>query len=179
MLDIFSKAVEISTIKTDKKIVDGLLGYYSYIHNQKYTDTCHALMVNSIISINQNSLIIPCFPTSIPGNTSLVEITDYELLDQVLYLKDKGYRPWKLIDNKWTFADYRKCHLTEENNKILFNIIINRINDNINGIVNINVNDFQVSQKDIELYFRKIVFNNGVNDSRFNGELQNLLIDTN
>ena len=174
MLDLFSKVAENSNIVNDKKIIDVLLGYYSYIHNQKYTDICHALMVNSIISINQNSLIIPCFPTSIPGNTSLVEITDYELFDQVLYLKDKGYRPWKLIDNKWTFADYRKCHLSEENNRILANIIDNSITNKTN-ILDIKLNDYQKAGKDIEFYYlKKTLTADSFTDSRFNGELHNL-----
>jgi len=179
MLDVFSKVTENSNTGNDKKVIDALLGYYSYIHNQKYIDICHALMVNSIININQNSLIIPCFPTSIPGNTSLVEITDYELLDQILYLKDKGYRMWKLIDNKWTFADYRKCHLSEENNRILANIIDNSITNKTN-ILDIKLNDYQKAGKDIEFYYlKKTLTSNGFRDSRFNGELHKLLIDTN
>lgn len=174
MLELFNQVAKNSTIEEDKKIINAILGYYSYIHDQKYIDTCHALMVNSIISINQNSLIIPCFPTSIPDKTSLVEITDYELLDQVLYLKDNGYEPWKLIDNKWTFADYRKCHLSEENNRILANIIDNSITNKTN-ILDIKLNDYQKAGKDIEFYYlKKTLTADSFTDSRFNGELHNL-----
>jgi hypothetical protein len=179
MLDVFSKVTENSNTGNDKKVIDALLGYYSYIHNQKYIDICHDLMINNIININHNSLLIPCFPTSMSGKTSLVEITDYELLDQVLNLKRNGYEPWKLIDNKWTFADYRKCHLSEENNIILANIVDNSIINNLN-ILDINLNDYQKASKDIEFYYaKKTLTLSGFIDSRLNGELHNLLIDTN
>jgi len=96
-----------------------------------------------------------------------------------MILKNKGYERWKLIKDTWSFADYRNCHLSEENNKILADKIDNSI-INKETLLDINIKDYQKITKEFEFYFLKVsADNSGITESRFNGELQNLLIDTN
>lgn len=167
----------------ERKILEGIENYYEVIHNQDYVDTCHKLMVNSLTTINPNTIIIPTFGESLISDfkNTLIYLSDWELSEIVLKLHAKNYIQWKPIEGEnWAFVDYRKCHLTEENNRILFDIIINRINNKFNGLLNIDVNDFKISQHDFEFHFRKIFYTNqGVKYTRLNGELHKLLIDTN
>lgn len=178
VLDFFKKSTELDNNANYLKIINGIEMYYTYIHNQKQTDICHSLLVDNITKINPNTLIVPCFENSTPGKSlykkSLSYISDNEIFTGLMALKDKGYERWKLIDDKWSFSDYRKCHLSEENNKILADNIINSIN-NKETLLDININDYQKITKDFEFYFMKRTLGyNGIKESRFNGELDNL-----
>jgi hypothetical protein len=180
--DFILKKSETSNDNRDLPIMNAVLGYYTYIHNQNQIDICHRLIVDSITGINKNSLIIPCFAISVPGKLlyrrSLVDISDNELPSLKL-LNQKGYKPWELINDSWTFTDYRKCHLSEENNKILADIIDSNI-INKETFLDININDFKQSINSVEFYYlKKEIINGIILDSRFNGELNKLLIDTN
>lgn len=167
----------------EKKILDRIETYYSVVHNRDYVDTCHKLMVNSLTTINPNTIIIPTFAESLLGvrEKSLIYISDWELSNIVAKLNRKNYTQWKLVgDTGWSFVDYKKCHLTEENNQILFDKLVNCINNKFSGLLNINITDFKKSDRDFEFYFRKVFYTDtGAIYTRFNGELHNLLIDTN
>ena len=171
----------------EKKIIDAIENYYSIVHNQDYVNTCHRLMVDSLITINPNTIIIPVFGESLMGSylNSLIFLSDWELCHITGKLNNKNYIQWKLIgDTGWSFVDYKKCHLTEENNKILYDKLIECINNKFTGLLNISINDFKQSHKDFEFYFRKVFYTDtGAIYTRFNGELRNLcntlLIDTN
>jgi len=177
-IDFFKKNADSSNDKRDLPIMNAVIGYYTYIHNQTQIDIFHKLMVDSINEINQNSLIIPCFIDSVPGKElarrSLSNISDNEVFSSLRILHQKGFKSWQIIDNSWTFSDYRKCHLSEENNKILADIIDNSIS-NKETFLDIDLNDFKQASKNIEFYYLKKIISDGtILDARFNGELNNL-----
>lgn len=162
----------------EKKIAEGIEHYFSVIHNQDYVDTCHDLMVDNLTTINPNTIIIYGFENTLLRSkiNSLMYLSDWELNDIVGKLRRKKYIQWQLVgDQNWSFVDYKKCHLTEENNKILYDKLIDYINNKFTGVLNIDVNDFKQSNKDFEFYFRKVYYTDyGARFTRFNGELRNL-----
>ena len=168
-------------------IISALESYYAIVHNDHAVDIFHNLMLENINRINQNTIIIPCFNDSIPNTeVSLNSISGYEFYDSkvMYYLKEKNYCNFTPIEDengKWTYNDYRKCHLNEENNKILFNLINDAI-INKQQTININLKQFVKASKDIEYYYYLIRLSDG-HQTGLNGELHNLysklLIDTN
>jgi hypothetical protein len=65
------------------------------------------MMVKDIITQRPDTILIPCFPTSLTDQvTSLEDITRFE--DRILNKKTGFYK------------DHRLCHMSLENNKILF-----------------------------------------------------------
>lgn len=169
-------------------IISALKSYYSLIHNMEATKIFHNLMVNDIKRLNQNTIVIPCFRYSTPlMEISLNCISAYEYDNSVIMktLWKNRYYTWKHIEDengKWTFNDYRKCHLNEENNKILSTIINNAI-INKQQTIDLDLNQFVQSSKDIEYYHLYIDLTQVYHERRLNGELHNLynklLIDTN
>lgn len=161
------------------KIISAIKSYYSVVHNQQAVDIFHNLMLENIIRINQNTLIIPCFDSSIPNTqTSLTNISKYEFLNSKIFklIELKRYYCWTPIEDKndkWSYFDYRKCHLNEENNKILSSIIENAVNSKQQNI-NLNLNQFVQASNDIEYYLLYINLNNNSKERRLNGELHNL-----
>ena len=160
-------------------ILSALESYYSIVHNQEAVDIFHNLMLKNINRINQNTIIIPCFNNSIPWftKTSLYSISAYEFYDSkvMYYLKEKNYYNFTPIEDengKWTYSDFRKCHLNEENNKILFNLVNHAI-INKQLTININLNQFIKASKDIEYYHYLIRLSDG-HETALNGELHNL-----
>lgn len=169
--------------RSDNPIANNLMtaveSYYSLIHNQSAVDTFHNLMLDSISRINQNTIVIPCFNGSIPGEFySLNRISHYEGTDSVVLttLWDNNYRFWTPIESensRWAYNDYRKCHLIEENNIILADLISNAI-DNKQCKVDLNFNQFKKMSKDIEYYHMYIDLNQIWCERAMTGEMYNL-----
>jgi len=169
-------------------IISALKSYYSFIHNQEAVDTFHNLMIDNIKKINRNTITIPCFTFSIPNTEiSLNCISNYELsnFEIVEFLREKEYFLWTPIEDvtgKWTYSDYRKCHLNEENHKKLFDLINDAI-INKQQTINLDLNQFVKASKDVEYYYFYVDLNQLWFERRLNGELHNLynklLIDTN
>lgn len=178
----------------EQKIIDNITqaiwGYYSYIHDNNYSDIIHKLMVDNILNINKNTLLIPCFHNSKVDNADpIIKIAHFEMSKSNIHnvLSSNNIKLCKIIEDgqlKWFYNDYRKCHITEENNKILFDYIDNAIINNQNKL-NLNINDFKYATKDYEFYFFKSIINDNAlpTVSRLNGELHSLynkfLIDRN
>jgi len=174
---------------TDKTLVSAINLYYGLIHNQQAVDTFHNLMIENIVRINQKTLVIPSFQNSLPDNTinNLLNISGEELVknDMWIILQENNYFCWNPIKDEtgiWTFADYRKCHLNEKNNKILADIIDKAIKNNQQAI-DLSLSQFTKSDKDLEHYYYYIDLTSGYNEGTLNGRLYNLcnklLIDTN
>lgn len=182
-----SKHAGISTINGFKRtnniknnnIITMVESYYSLIHNQKVTDTFHNLMLDNIHRINQNTLIIPCFNDSVPGEYyTLNSISGYEWSDSVILktLRNNKFFNWAPIEEgntRWTYNEYKKCHLTEENNIILADLISNAI-DNRQYKIDLNLDQFKKMSKDIEYYYMYIDLNQVYSERRLNGELYSL-----
>jgi len=160
-------------------LISSINSYYNIIHNREAVYISHNLMLENIIRLNKKTIIIPCFKTSTTDKSySLNCISAYELQDSEFLrkLKYKSYHPWTAIkdeNTKWTYNDYRKCHLNEENNKILFNLIYDAINNNKQRI-NLDLKQFVKASKDIEYYHLYIDLNQVHHERRLNGELHNL-----
>lgn len=162
-----------------RTLMTAIDSYYSLIHNQTAADTFHNLMLDSINRINQNTIIIPCFNDSVPGEFySLNRISHNERTDSVVLttLWDNNYYFWTLIqdgDMRWAYNDYRKCHLIEENHIILADLISDAIH-NKQRKVDLNFNHFKKMSKDPEYYNMYIDLNQVNVERRLTGELHNL-----
>lgn len=171
----------------NQTLVSAINLYYKLIHNVEAADLFHKLMVENIIRVNQNILIIPCFGHGTYTHNNLMGISNIELSENKIWstLIDNDYLYWTPIEDEtglWTFSDYRKCHLNEENNKILANMIDNAIKNN-QQTIDLSLSQFVKSKKDIEHYLCYIDLTVEFNEGLLNGRLHNLynklLIDTN
>jgi len=171
----------LSRFEYNQTLVSAITLYYGLIHNFEAIELFHKLMVENITQVNQNTLVIPCFHTSIsytPDN--LMGISDMEMSEYEMWLtlKDNKYYPWTIIEDEtglWTFNDYRKCHLNEENNKILATMIYQAINNN-QQTIDLSLSQFVKSKKDPEHYFFYVDLTTEFNEGPLNGRLHNLYI---
>lgn len=91
--------------------------YKLYIQNFEYEDYIHQMIVNDIVRLRPDTILIPCFKQSIRGEDNYLEqITKME--DEFLGAKTGFY------------IDKRKCHMSEENNKIIYNLVLDALMNN-------------------------------------------------
>ena len=122
--------------------------YYLYIQNDQFDHTIHSLILDDITEKRPDAILIPAFPSSI---SSLDRLGSSTLLD--ISQKDTLYFGLgENMPNSAKLADARKCHMNEENHKILADQILKFLQ----GVpVYLNKNDFVDPVNDRTHYFRK------------------------
>lgn len=115
------------TVKVDlasgeqKKQYQTIIDYYELIHDYDREETIHQLMVENISRLRPDAIVYPCFPTVYLDDVGLSEITKFE--DEYLGLTSdidkKFYREGR--------RDSRNCHMTEDNNKIVSQLFLQRL----------------------------------------------------
>jgi hypothetical protein len=130
------------------KIIDNHSFYFNNYRDIEFELHLHDLMIKNITTLKPNALIVPCFPNSIgyfiPKDTVYtINVAEVNSLDVDL-------------DNVWVnYHCLRKCHLSEENNIILGNKILQAMNMSINYL-DLNVDDFITKlDKPTEYYLKK------------------------
>tara|TARA_B110000977_G_scaffold133953_1_gene170566 strand:- start:152 stop:871 length:720 start_codon:yes stop_codon:yes gene_type:complete len=124
------------------KILDSVDVWYENWRDHCFENHLHNLMVRDVLS-NDNVLVIPGFPESVEGYGK-----PYQNLTDIQY--------WELAQADPTFDYYhiqckRKCHLTEENNLVLFSLIKRAMN-NKEKILNLDIKHFKKPAKSIDYY---------------------------
>jgi hypothetical protein len=132
----------------EKTFLMAVRDYYLYIQNDHFDHTMHLLMLDDIKEKRPDAILIPAFPSSIPsldnaGSSTLLDISQKDTLHFGL---------GEHIPNSSTATDARKCHLNEENHKILADKILKFLQGDP---VYLNKNDFVNPSKDFTHYFRK------------------------
>ncbi len=114
--------------------------YFRYFYSSKRETAFHNFMVNDILQY-QDVLVVPAFLESLPNlnSWSLCHYADLEL--QFYGLDHPGNN------------ENRKCHLTKENNLMIYNKIINAI-DNKDQILKLNPEDFVQPADPMECYWK-------------------------
>jgi hypothetical protein len=141
--------------KHSLKIFQAVISYYQLIHNYEYAiDTQNALLSQIL---NHNTIVIPCFNDSIKETeTSLIDwykkenefmkFNKIQPTKRIGLIKPKGYS--KVIDG-------RACHLTEENNVVLANLIEDAIKtDKVK--LNLSVDQVVKPSKDVDYYITRL-----------------------
>ena len=122
--------------------------YFLLVKNDEYDNDCQWLLLNAVKKIRPDTIIIPCFHTSIHNLThdALCEVGHME----VEYLFNDRYDN---IHNELhsTRVDARKCHMSEENNFIFYRKMIKFLSGEP---VHINVNDFVKPPMTLDHYWR-------------------------
>ena len=99
-----------------------LVDYYDLIHNKEKEEQLHQLMIDDAKRIRTDAIIYPCFDNIWSNEVTLYSITHFE--DKILGLDDdlrtKFYRKG--------LRDSRACHMTEENNKIVAEFFLSKLN---------------------------------------------------
>lgn len=124
------------------KILDSIDVWYDNWRDHVFEDHLHNLMVRDVMS-HDNVLLIPGFSSSIENyNGQYQNLTDIQF--------------WELLQLDPNFdhsrmSCKRKCHLSEENNQVLFELVINAISDK-KKVLDLNINDFVKPNKNIDFY---------------------------
>jgi hypothetical protein len=104
-----------------RKQYQTIIDYYELIHNHEKEECLHRLMVESLCYIRKDVIVYPCFSQPYMKDKGLFEITQFE--DKIIGLtesvREELYR--KLL------RDDRSCHMTEDNNKIVSQMFLDRL----------------------------------------------------
>jgi len=130
------------------KIIDNHRFYFDNYRDSLFELHLHDLMVKNITTLKPNALIVPCFIKSIgfftPKDTvHTINVAEVASLDVDL-------------DNIWiNYHCLRKCHLSEKNNIILGNKILDAMSKGFNYL-DLDGDDFvKKLDKPVEYYLKK------------------------
>jgi hypothetical protein len=135
----------------DIKIIKAAIDYVSYILNQTKEDEMKRLMLEEIKRLRPDTIFIPAFSEDIiPGAIELFQVSTMELTHyETSWDKLRNCNP--------PLFDVRKCHMTEGNNRLVFNKVVSAI-ENKDTVVRISESDFVAPTDPINKYF---VYQNG------------------
>ena len=128
--------------------LSALAQYFLFVKNDEYDIDSQWLLLNSVKKIRPDTIIIPCFHTSIPNLThdALCAVGHMELE----YLCNDRYSNIdELLHN--TRDDARKCHMSDENNFIFYQKILKFLSGDP---VHIDINDFVKPTMPLDHYWR-------------------------
>jgi hypothetical protein len=131
----------------EKKQYQTIVDYYELIHDNDLEDIRHQLMVENIGRLRSDTIVYPCFPTPYIDDVGLYEITKFEDLHLGLTqnTKDKFYREGR--------RDSRTCHMTEENNKIVADLFLQRLNNRVHKL---DISKLIKPKNKLEYYFQTV-----------------------
>ena len=139
------------TNKNDINILQAAKDYYIYIENRHEIEKFHYLMIENIRHTVPNSIIVPCFPISM-GKTKVPSMLDISFIDNKYYGLD-------------IFAeDIKRCHLSDKNNMIFGNKMLEYIENKRFGLFHIDANDY------VEPIGEPIDYNFGKNQKQYYGD---------
>jgi len=156
-------AKNISIVEKQKllEMADSIKKYFLYWRQNEEVKTFHNLMIDYLERNYKNIILIPCFKNSYgddsPNNdiVSLFEISNNELRSKGFFDKFpdafSNTPPLKEFNGRM-LTDYRKCHLSQENNLILANIISNAVQNNFSGRLKLDKDLFVIPEKPLEFY---------------------------
>jgi len=122
--------------------------YYLHIQNDHFDHTVHSAILDDINEKRPDTIIIPAFPSSVPAMDKINS-------SPLLYIAQKDMLHFGLgefLPNSASMTDARKCHLSEENNKILATHMLQFLEGKP---VYLDVNKFVTPVKHLTHYFRK------------------------
>lgn len=132
--------LENETDKTKIKMLKASIDYFKYLQDEKKDLVISDLFTEKILSLDPNCLIVDSF-----GNNGLFNVT---LMENKIWKFNPTYT------KKDEFLDLRYCHMTQENNKIMYNKIKECIEKQIK--FNFNLSDFVIpSMNTKDLYLVK------------------------
>ena len=122
--------------------------YYLYIQDDHFDNTMHSLMLDDIKEKRPDAILIPAFPMSIPD----LDRSKYSSLLDISQKDTLYFGLGERMPNSAELHDARKCHMNEENHKILADKMLNFLSGQP---VYLNKNDFVNPVKQSDHYFRK------------------------
>lgn len=106
----------------DYKAMEAAIGYSMYILDRKKEDEMKRLMLAEVKRIRPDTIIIPAFPDD------RLDQTDVDLsYISAMELSAFGTTLQELRQSATPFLDIRKCHMTDENNRMVFNKVLTAI----------------------------------------------------
>jgi hypothetical protein len=132
----------------EKNFLMAIRDYYLYVQNDHFDHTMHSLMLDDIEEKKSDTILIPGFPSSIPDLDRSKYSTLLDISQKDMFYFGLGEH----MPNSAELTDARKCHLNEENNKILADKMLNFLSGEQ---AYLNKNDFVNPVKQSDHYFRK------------------------
>ena len=134
-------------------IFDSVKLYFEYWKDDQYINTVNLLLAEKIKTF-ENIITIDVI-SSDSDYIGLKDLSGWELSNAPgyaeRYIANKTLVGHEDVENRKFLRDVRNCHLTEENNSVLLNIVQNAINNNIKEI-KLKIQDFIKPTKDVDNY---------------------------
>jgi hypothetical protein len=131
----------------DYKAIEAAIGYSSYILNQEKEKEMKRLMLQEIKRLRPDTIFLPAFKDDLIDNT-VINIGYLSVLEFHHYNTTAA----ELRAHKPPLMDVRKCHLTDGNNRVIFNKVLSAIESN-ETYVRLYDSDFVAPRNDFSKYF--------------------------
>jgi len=126
----------------DKNRYKILYEYLLEIQDIEQEQYHHSMLVKDIINQRPDTILIPGFPTSLTDQTDCLE--DVTVFEDKIFNKKTGF-----------YRDSRPCHMSLENNKIIFNNVNEAIVNN-NNRIDLDIKQFTEPPMEIKILYEDI-----------------------
>jgi hypothetical protein len=135
------------------QLFDSVRLYFEFWKDIQYVNTVNLLLAEKIKTFK--NLITIDVVSSDPDYIGLQYLSGWELTNAPgyieRYISNNTQAGHEDVENRKFLKDVRNCHLTEENNSVLLNIVQHAINNNIKEI-KLKIQDFIAPTKDVDNY---------------------------
>ena len=140
------RILELYHYKTDLRIIQAAEDYISYVLDTEKERIFGKLMIDDIYCTRSDVLLLPAFwikddPLIPLGHFSSMEQQYYKLSQDTISLNN--------------LTDLRKCHLTDENNQMVYQKVMNAINEKSSSI-SMSISDFKTPTKEWNMYWKVV-----------------------
>jgi hypothetical protein len=136
----------------DYKATEAAIGYVTYILDEKKEDEMKRLMLQEVKRLRPDTIVIPAFPDDRIADSDIVMC---EISGRELHMYNTSLPVLRSMQKP--LLDLRKCHMTDENNRMLFHKIMTAI-DNQDTSVRLAESDILQPKDPFTKYF---VYENG------------------
>jgi len=144
--DLNQRMSELYHYKTDLRIIQAVEDYISYVLDTEKERIFGKLMIDDICRIRSDVLLLPAFWIK---DNHLIPLDHFSSMEQQYYKLSKD------TINLNNLTDLRKCHLTDENNQMVYQKIVDSINKKVSSI-SMSISDFKTPTKEWNVYWKVI-----------------------
>ena len=134
----------------DYKAMEAAIGYSSYILNQEKEKEMKRLMLQEIKRLRPDTIFLPAFQDDLMSNIDDTVVNMSYLSSLELHHYNTSLAEMRA--RKPPLMDVRKCHLTDSNNRVIFNKVLAAIESN-ETYVRLYHSDFVAPRDDFSKYF--------------------------
>ena len=140
------KMAEFHRYKADLRVIQAADDYVSYVLDTERENIFGKLMIDDVCRRRSDALLLPAFWIL---DNPLIPLSHFSSMEQQYYKLSQDAVASRNL------TDLRKCHLTDENNQMVYQKVMNAINEKSSSI-SMSISDFKTPTKEWNMYWKVV-----------------------